>query len=464
MTYSATPALRPSWLILVLFAAVSLQAADARHADLWTHLSSARDLSDSRGMSARFDNSSDHRVLELNVSELNVAMGETARSAQRGIGWVSIPPPASGWDVSSNRTIQASVTNTASTPALTTLWVVSSVGWDAVGAATTLQPGQTETLTCDLRETYPDGTPKIDPRRVSEIRLMIQRTDAASVRVSRLIATGTTDKWVRPRDRINVPDMVHGRPAAGRRVRYQLPVDVDNGIYCALYLPSDWKPGKRYPVIAEFPGNVFFSASSCWSTGRPEQCAIGYGISSGTSAIWISLPFVDRSSGEIAEAGFGSNNGEDTADHTVAVIDDICNTWGGDRDELFLCGFSRGAIACGYIGLRNNRIAGLWKGFVACQHYDGSNWRQSKMEAAVERAPRFSGKAIFQVDNSQEKYQPVVDATDTSVKWTWTKSGLGYHATAMFLDDRPSTKELRQWFRDLSSAAEDLTESSHTDR
>jgi len=93
MTYSATPALRPSWLILVLFAAVSLQAADARHADLWTHLSSARDLSDSRGMSARFDNSSDHRVLELNVSELNVAMGETARSAQRGIGWVSIPPP-----------------------------------------------------------------------------------------------------------------------------------------------------------------------------------------------------------------------------------------------------------------------------------------------------------------------------------------------------------------------------------
>jgi hypothetical protein len=173
-------------------------------------------------------------------------------------------------------------------------------------------------------------------------------------------------------------------------------------------------------------------------------------MTSGNNVIWISLPFVDRPNADIVENGFGSHDGDDTATYAIDVIDAICTNWGGDRDHLFLCGFSRGAIACGYIGLRNESIAKLWKGFVACQHYDGSPWRQSRMEDAVRRAPRFRGKAIFQVDNSRQQYQAVVDATDPSVTWTWAKSGLGYHATAMFLDDRPLATELRQWFEDLA--------------
>jgi hypothetical protein len=245
--------------------------------------------------------------------------------------------------------------------------------------------------------------------------------------------------------------MGEGEPAPGRRVRYQLGTDAGNGIYGALYLPPDWEPGKRYPVIAEYPGNIFFNAKACWSTGRPEQCQMGYGISSGTGAIWVSLPFIDRENGEIAEAGFGSNDGDDTAGYAMKVIEDICANWGGDRDNLILTGFSRGAIACGYIGLRNDRIAGLWKGFVACQHYDGSSWRQSRMEDAIARAPRFRGEAIFQVDNTDKKanYEQLMDHTDPAVEWTWVSSGLGAHATAMFLDDRPMMIQLREWFRQL---------------
>jgi hypothetical protein len=71
------------------------------------------------------------------------------------------------------------------------------------------------------------------------------------------------------------------------------------------------------------------------------------------------------------------------------------------------------------------------------------------MAEAVQRATRFQGKAIFQVDNSQERYQPVADATDPTVQWTWRRSGLGAHATTIFLDDRPLMKDLRVWFRDL---------------
>ncbi|MBC8869384.1 MAG: hypothetical protein H8E44_08200 [Planctomycetes bacterium] len=428
------------------------QGVASKQAELWDHLVSASELVDVRGLSAQFDDSGGRRILKLKVPRLNLALGETVRDPRRGIAWVAIPPSSEGWNLKQVRDIQANVKNTGSKPAETTLWVVSSHGWAAVGGSAKLEPNQAATLSCDLRETYPDGTPKIDPGRIKEIRIMIQRIDSASVEVSGLVATGTADEWVRPAGRIDVPDMVEGKPAPSRRVRYQLCSDADNGIYCALYLPADWKPAKRYPVIAEYPGNIFYSATQCWSTGRPEQCAMGYGFSSGTNAIWVSLPFVDRSRGEIAEAGFGSNAGEETTSYAMDVVEDICTNWGGDRNNLFLCGFSRGAIACGYIGLRNDKIARLWKGFVACQHYDGSRWYQSNIEGAVERAPRFDGKAIFQVDNKQEKYQPVVDATDPSVEWTWSRSGLGYHATAMFLDDRPSMKQLRQWFRDLVEA------------
>jgi hypothetical protein len=35
---------------------------------------------------------------------------------------------------------------------------------------------------------------------------------------------------------------------------------------------------------------------------------------------------------------------------------------------------------------------------------------------------------------------------------TWADSGLRAHATAMFLDDRPSTEQLRRWFRELVAA------------
>jgi len=439
------------------FLSIGIVSAEAQNVaskpvELWSHLSSAEELVDVRGLSAQFDDYDGRRVLKLEVPRLNLALGEIGRDPRRGLAWVSIPPPSEGWKLKQVRNVRANVKNVGSKPAETTLWVVSSHGWAAVGGSAKLEPNQAATLSCDLRETYPDGTPKIDPGRIKEIRVIVQRTDSAFVEVSGLVATGMADEWVRPAGRIDVPDMEEGKPVAGRRVRYQLATDADNGIYCALYLPPDWEPGKRYPVIAEYPGNIFFSAKACWSTGRPDQCAVGYGFSSGTDAIWVSLPFVDRENGEIAEAGFGSNEGEDTTNYAIDVINDLCANWGGDRNNLFLCGFSRGAIACGYVGLRNDKIAKLWKGFVACQHYDGSRWRQSKMEEAVERAPRFRGRAIFQVDNSQEEYQPVVDATEPSVKWTWVKSGLHFHSTAMFLDDRPSTKQLRQWFHDLVEA------------
>jgi hypothetical protein len=165
----------------------------------------------------------------------------------------------------------------------------------------------------------------------------------------------------------------------------------------------------------------------------------------GEGAICLGLPFIDRKTGSIAESGWG--NADDTAEYAIRMVEEVCTKFHGDRPNVVLTGFSRGAIACGYIGLRNDRIAALWKGFHACQHYDRDGWNGATMDGALQRARRFTGKAVFQTDNSEEKPQTVMDAMHTGV--IFVRSGLGAHACAMFLDSRPSTQQLRQWFWDL---------------
>ncbi len=50
-------------------------------------------------------------------------------------------------------------------------------------------------------------------------------------------------------------------------------------------------------------------------------------------------------------------------------------------------------------------------------------------------------------DNSEQAFRPIVEKMKTEA--FFVGSGLGAHATAMFLDNRPSTLQLRSWFADL---------------
>ncbi len=313
--------------------------------------------------------------------------------------------------------------------------------------AAKLAAGETRRFSCRLRETFADGTPKIDPGRVKQIQIMTsgRRTSPAMLEVRDLAAAGTAPEWKRPAGRVDVPPVENAKPAAGRRVRHRLAGDESADLYSILHLSDDWKPGAKFPVIVEFPGNIFYTGG-CYSTGLPDQCVIGHGIAKGRGAICVGLPFVDAKERRVAENGWG--DADATADYAVRMVEEICAKFGGDRANVVLTGFSRGAIACGYIGLRNDRVAALWKGFHACQHYDGDGWNGATMEGAIERAARFRGRAVFQTDNSEAAFRPVMDAMRTKV--TWARSGLGAHATAMFLDDRPSTQSLRQWFHDLT--------------
>ena len=424
-------------LLTATFAAAAHASDQSETSSLWTHLRGTADLGEQRALSAAWT-PAPVGVLTLTVTN------------SPGYAWVTIPPPAGGWDLARRESVEAAISNRSASAAQVLLWVVGDRGWDAVPDAASLAPGTARRFACRLRDAYPDGTPKIDPGAVREIRIMVSGrvTKPLQLDVTDLAATGELPAWTRPAGRHDVPPVEDGEPAPGRRVRLRLAGDEHTGIYSVLQLPEDWRPGGRFPVVAELPGNSYF-ASVCYSTGRPEQCVMGFGVTRGRGAICLGLPFIDRASGTIVESGWG--NADDTAEHVVRVIEEVCARFGGDRSNLVLAGFSRGAIACGYIGLRNDRIAPLWKGFIACQHYDGDGWSGVTMAGAIERAARFRGRGVFQFDNPAAQFRPVMEAMKTDV--VWAESGLGAHATAMFLDDRVPMQQLRAWFRRLVGEA-----------
>jgi hypothetical protein len=433
----------PLNVLSILLASLGLlhgsEASDGGSSSLWSHIQQISDLKELRSMNAEWDTASPDGQLKL-----------TATESRNHYAWAVIPPPAGGWDMVRRESVQCEITNRGTHPVNVQLWVVGDHGWDAVSDIATLAPSSTRQFSCRLREAFPDGTPKINPDAIKAIQIIIagRLESPATIEVRGLAATGNAPEWKRPDGRMDVPAIEDAPPSPGHRVRYRLPDDGKSDIYSVLYLPKDWVPGGKYPVIVEYPGNIFF-VNGCYSTGLPDQCVIGYGMSKGEGAISLALPFVDLQAGGIAENGWG--NADETADYLMKMVDEVCTKFGGDPSNLVMTGFSRGAIACGYIGLRNDRIAALWKGMHACQHFDGSGWGGATITGAIERARRLKGEAVFHTDNPEEKVQPVMDAM--SARFTFAKSGLGSHSTAMFLDERPSTRQLRQWFRDLCNVS-----------
>lgn len=71
-------------------------------------------------------------------------------------------------------------------------------------------------------------------------------------------------------------------------------------------------------------------------------------------------------------------NEQETLDFAIENIRDICEKYNGNPSEVFICGFSRGAIGVNYLGLHNDEIADVWLGFFTHDHYDGvRHWKGS---------------------------------------------------------------------------------------
>lgn len=248
-----------------------------------------------------------------------------------------------------------------------------------------------------------------------------------------------------------VPPLVTGMPVAGARVKVAV---AGTGIYHVLYLPPEWTPRRRYPVIVEFAGNGNYENSfGDISTGRPEGSNLGYGLSAGRGCIWLCLPYVNAERRENQLTWWGDP--EATAAYCRDTVRQVCVQFGGDRRRLILAGFSRGAIACNYIGLRDAATAKLWRGFFAYSQYDGVrrwNYPDDDREAALVRLRRVGSRPTFVC------HERSVDATreylaSTGVRGQFTLRALPFrnHNDAWVLRDIPLRREARAWLTSLLS-------------
>ncbi|MEL7335303.1 MAG: M14 family zinc carboxypeptidase, partial [Planctomycetota bacterium] len=279
-----------------------------------------------------------------------------------------------------------------------------------------------------------------------------------------------------------VPSAVSAeRPAPGKRVIQTIDAnDFGGDIHHTIYLPSDWsaekvKQGKRWPVVLEYPGNKF-PQSGC--TGRVEDASLGYGIA-GDEAIWVVLPFVDTENKTNALNWWGDPNA--SARYARRVTQQVCSKLGGHPQQVLLCGFSRGAIAVGYIGLRDEETSEWWSALLTHDHFDGERaWPGTSWGADLER---YRQQSAIRLQRLRGRPMLVCQSGSTTAIQTWiesataaserniqylsvpTKTLLGRfpeasrpphsHTDRWLLVDSPQRDEVRRWWKQCLSRADD---------
>ena len=189
------------------------------------------------------------------------------------------------------------------------------------------------------------------------------------------------------------PEMTLGGPAPGRRVRQVAPEYKGTEVYHSLYLPLDWKPSGKFPVIVEYTGNKFPPGKG---SGEVRDANLGYGMSGGRRFIWVTMPYVEVGRRKNAVKWWGDK--EATVDYCKVNLPRICKEFGGDPESVFICGFSRGAIGSSYIGLADDEIAALWKGMFTHDHFDGQKkwgYPESDRASALKRLARLKGRPVL---------------------------------------------------------------------
>jgi hypothetical protein len=256
-----------------------------------------------------------------------------------------------------------------------------------------------------------------------------------------------------PRDL--TPPAVHaGAPAAGQRVLATTAGWAGGEVHHTLYLPRDWTAQKKksWPVIVEYPGNGGFKNSlGDTSDGSVEGCVLGYGLSAGEGFIWVSMPFIETpGDGPKRNAIKWWGSVEETKRYTLATVRDVCQRYNGDARRVVLAGFSRGAIACNYIGLHDAEISALWCAFFCHSHYDGvkENWGypQADRASALTRLQRLANRPQW---ISHEGTTSATEAwlREAAVPGRYTFAALPFanHSAAWTLCDLPLRTQARTW-------------------
>ncbi|MEM9282592.1 MAG: hypothetical protein AAGA96_12260 [Verrucomicrobiota bacterium] len=189
------------------------------------------------------------------------------------------------------------------------------------------------------------------------------------------------------------PTMTVASPGAALRVRQTAPEYQNTEVYHSLYLPTDWVPGGTYAVIVEYTGNYFPPGEG---SGEVKDANLGYGLSGGQGFIWVVMPYVAEGGQQNEVRWWGDRQA--TVDYCKTNLPRILTEFGGDPDKVLICGFSRGSIACSYIGLADDEIAAFWRGMLTHDHFDGHktwNYPLSDRKSALTRLARLQGRPVL---------------------------------------------------------------------
>jgi len=180
---------------------------------------------------------------------------------------------------------------------------------------------------------------------------------------------------------------------------------------------------------------------------------MGYGISDGEGFIWVCLPYLNNA-GTANVTKWWGNAPKYDAGPTVAYckksVPWICREYGGDPKRVVLCGFSRGAIACNYLGLHDDDIAKLWRAFIPYSHYDGvRRWPYpgSDQESALKRLKRLAGRPQFICHEGEgvSGTQKFLDNAGIKGKFIFQATGFRNHNDGWLLRPSPARTAMRQW-------------------
>jgi hypothetical protein len=133
-----------------------------------------------------------------------------------------------------------------------------------------------------------------------------------------------------------------------------------------------------------------------------------------------------------------------------------------------LAGFSRGAIACNYIGLHDDEIARLWAAMIPYSHYDGvfEKWGypQADRRSALTRLKRLGHRPQFICQETSGNSVRSLEATRKYLvgsgvegQFTFQATGFRNHNDAWTLRPSAARKALRRWLRRVLKPATDRT-------
>lgn len=248
-----------------------------------------------------------------------------------------------------------------------------------------------------------------------------------------------------------VPPAASEPPSPGVRARAVTAGWKGTEVHHLLYLPTDWTPSARLPVIVEYAGNGGFkNAYGDVSEGTVEGSHLGYGVSGGRGFIWICMPFVEVDANGKRNAVKWWGDVTETKRYCIATVKDVCSRFGGDPHRVILAGFSRGSIACNFIGLHDDEIAKLWCAFICHSHYDGvrEGWPYAGADraSALERLKRLRDRPQWiSHEGGTQATEAYLRSTGVQGRWTFQTLPFHNHTDSWVLRELPIRKALREW-------------------